>query len=153
MSENHSAHESRTPLERAKEFVQRGELNEALKTLASGADRLAIISAHGELANWLYNSRKDPGAMLTCGKAGVRLGFAATDTQHGVDNSRNREIKMAVQILANNIAANCWPGWGDDGIVLTSDHVKEGLALAETSLAIVQALEPGVPSNWRTGTG
>lgn len=142
MSESHSTHESNAPLDRAKELAQRGELSEALEAAASGADRRAIVKAHEELARWLCNSRKDPDAMLACGKAGVRLGLAGADMRDAGDDALDRDLKRAAQILANNVAANCWPGWGDEGIVLTADHVKEGLALAETSLSICQALGP-----------
>jgi hypothetical protein len=128
-----------TPLERAKEHIERGQLNEAFEALTNRADPVATVRAHGELAAWLYHSRKDPDTMLACGMEGVRLGLVAADKSSELD----RPLKLAVQILAYNVAANCWPGWGDEGIVLTANHVKEGLALAETSLSIVRALDLG----------
>jgi hypothetical protein len=142
MKENGSTNENNTRLERAKELAACGELSAALEALINAADRVATVNAHGELASWLYNSQKSPEAMLVCGKAGVRIGLMEADTGNAGDEELNR-LKSAVQVLANNVAANCWPGWGDEGIVLTIEIVKEGLVLAETSLAIVQQLGPG----------
>jgi tetratricopeptide (TPR) repeat protein len=147
MTENAPSAENGARLDRAKELVARGELSAALEELINAADRVATVNAHGDLAAWLYNSQKNPDAMLVCGHAGVRIGLAEVEL--------NRRLKSAVQVLANNVAANCWPGWGDEGIFLTREQVKEGLALAETSLAILQedapTLEQLANGHWLIG--
>ncbi|HXW70795.1 MAG TPA: hypothetical protein VEK34_05060 [Methylocella sp.] len=144
MTENSTSTEKGARLGRAKELVERGELRAALEELIDTADRVATVNFHGELAAWLYNCQKNPDAMLVCGKAGVHIGLRNVDTGSFADKELDRRLKLAVQVLANNVAANCWPGWGDEGIVLTTQHVKEGLALAETSLTIVQELGPSL---------
>jgi hypothetical protein len=142
MSEERSSDENDTPLGRAQELVRLGELDRAFEMLASGADLLTTLNAHGKLADWLYNARKDPGSMLLCGNAGVRLGLEHAERRIASGDARDRDVESATQILANNIAANCWPGWGDEGVVSTSDHVRDGLALAQTSLSLLQSSNP-----------
>jgi hypothetical protein len=155
MTENAASTENSARLDRAKELVARGELSAALEELINAADRVATVIAHGDLAAWLYNSQKNPDAMLVCGHAGVRIGLAGIDTGSVSNREPNRRLKSALQVLANNVAANCWPGWGDEGIFLTREQVKEGLALAEISLAILledaPTLEQLANGHWLIG--
>jgi hypothetical protein len=52
-------------------------------------------------------------------------------------------LRMAAKTLAFNVAANCWPGWGDDGVVIEAADIEEGLQLAKLSLGLVQELALG----------
>ena len=40
-------------------------------------------------------------------------------------------------------AADSWPGWGDEGIVITQLHIANGLELAQRSLELVEHLKLG----------
>ena len=50
--------------------------------------------------------------------------------------------------MAYNVAANCWPGWGDEGVVIEAAHIDVGLELAMLSLRLVEELGQG-PSSVR----
>ena len=40
-------------------------------------------------------------------------------------------LKTKAKVIAYNAAANGWPGWGDDGIVITQSHIEEAFDLAK----------------------
>jgi len=88
--------------------------------------------------------------MLSCGRAGVELGLAAADRLSAGDLDAAKGLKTAAKRLAYNVAANCWPGWGDEGVEITPEHIEQGLALADQSLKLVQTLELG---DHQLGTG
>jgi hypothetical protein len=52
-------------------------------------------------------------------------------------------VLAALSVLAYNAAANSWPGWGDEGIVIQRRHIDEGIELALCGLRLVKELNLG----------
>jgi len=94
------------------------------------------------LARRLYNSRKDVANMIAVAKAGVA--FCLDRVEHAESAETAKQLKTAAKRIAFNAGANCWPGWGDAGIHITSDDIQSGLSFANLSRDLVRELQLGL---------
>ena len=79
--------------------------------------------------------------MAAIGKAAVRYHLKRSELARDV--AATVKLKTAAKTLAYNVAANCWPGWGDEGVVIEASHIDAGLELAILSLRLVEELALG----------
>jgi hypothetical protein len=98
-------------------------------------DPVAICKAAGAAAKERY-AGKDVAGMLAVAEAG----FARALADAAAHPDRAAELRRAAKALAYNAAANCWPGWGDEGIEIDAESLARGIALAEGSRALVVEL-------------
>jgi hypothetical protein len=111
--------------------------------LASISDPIEAAAAYAGLAAFLYKTRKDVGGMLDCGHAGIECLLAAAERKSRTDSALALQLETKAKSLAYNVAANCWPGWDDEGIELKTEQIQAGLALAEQSRELVAKLQLG----------
>jgi hypothetical protein len=123
-------------VEHAKALVERGDLRAALVHLSAAA-------AYAELAAFLYRTKKDVSGMLDCGRAGVEFLLAAAEQKSRAESAVALQLEEKAKSLAFNVAANCWPGWDDEGIELKTEQIQAGLVLAELSQELVKKLRLG----------
>jgi hypothetical protein len=81
--------------------------------------------------------------MLALGRAGIDYQLRQAERFAADDAARAVRLRTAAKTLAFNVAANCWPGWGDEGVVIADAQIEEGLRLAKLSLGLVQELALG----------
>jgi hypothetical protein len=46
-------------------------------------------------------------------------------------------VRESAKTIAFNVGANTWPGWGDEGVEISCDQRKAGLAAAMLSHRLV----------------
>lgn len=119
---------------------QQHDLSGVVSIAASNPDPKEGAAMFAALVKHLYADRKDVPAMIAAGEAGVKFCLEAADAAGGV---LARDLKTTAKAVAYNTAANCWPGWGDDGIVIGANDLKSGLALAGLSRNLVHDLALG----------
>jgi len=76
--------------------------------------------------------------MAAVGKAAVRYHLRQSELERDV--AAAVKLRTAAKRMAYNVAANCWPGWGDEGVVIEAAHIDVGLELAMLSLRLVEEL-------------
>jgi tetratricopeptide (TPR) repeat protein len=116
-------------------------IDQAVSVITSCGDPLAAGAAFAALGKILYRDRKDVTAMIALGEAGVA--FCLQEAGSAVDAATAATLKKRARGIAYNTAANCWPGWGDDGIRIDKNHLRSGLALAGTCRDLVDELQLG----------
>jgi hypothetical protein len=114
-------------------------IEQAISAIMSSGDPLKAGAALAALGKMLYRDRKDVTAMIAVGEAGVT--FCLQEARSTVNTGTATALKTRARGIAYNTAANCWPGWGDDGIRIDSNHLQPGLALAETCRDLVDELQ------------
>ncbi len=121
--------------------MREGSAAEALLLIALQSDLGASASAISSAVNTLYKSYRDVGSMLVVAHLGVTwcLGQAALRSDPEVATA----LRRRAHAMSFNSAANCWPGWGDEGVVIDDGHVKSARSLAGICLALAQQLELG----------
>jgi hypothetical protein len=113
----------------------------AFSVLEASADAVDVSKNYSDFVKALYRDRKDVTQMLAAARAGVRYCLSAAE--QAVLSERAVTLKTNARIIAFNAAANAWPGWGDEGIVIEKQHIAEATELALRSLQLVQELKLG----------
>lgn len=117
---------------------------DAFAFVAAQEDTSAVLDMVNDLVRHLYNERKDVPAMLALGRAGVQLGLQQAAS--AANSERAAELKGKAKAIAYNLASFTWPGWNDDGIVITGTDIALGLDMAKTNLRLAQELgRPALP--------
>jgi hypothetical protein len=128
-------------LNRALEAFDAGGTGAAVGALSSIGDPIQAGIVFDGLARRLYNSRKDVANMISVAKAGIA--FCLDRAEHAENAETATKLKTAAKRIAFNAGANCWPGWGDDGIYITPDDIQSGLNFAKLSHDLVRELQLG----------
>ncbi|WP_407154076.1 hypothetical protein [Bradyrhizobium sp. STM 3557] len=129
-------------LDRALEAFDRGGTGAAIGALSSIGDPAQAGTMFDGLARRLYNSRKDVANMISVANAGIAFCFDQAKRAENTETAT--KLKTAAKRIAFNAGANCWPGWGDDGIYITPDDIQSGLKFANLSHDLVRELQLGL---------
>jgi hypothetical protein len=125
---------------RALEHAASGDFARAQHCLESESDSEVVGARYAELTKTLYARNKDVHGMIALGRAGIDYQLRQAKRVAADDAALSVGLRKEAKRLAFNVAANCWPGWGDDGVVIEAAHIEEGLRLAKLSLGLVQEL-------------
>jgi hypothetical protein len=122
-------------------LIRNGDLASAIGRVESGGEAEQVSADHALLIKILYGEHSDVANMAAVGKAAVRYHLRRSELERDV--AATLKLKTAAKKLAYNVATNCWPGWGDEGVVIEASHVDAGLELAMLSLRLVEELGLG----------
>jgi hypothetical protein len=131
-----------SPVTLALQHIESRDLASAQHCLESESDSEKVGGYYAQLTKTLYKN-KDILSMLALGRAGIDYQLRQAERVAADDAALSVRLRMAAKTLAFNVAANCWPGWGDDGVVIEAADIEEGLQLAKLSLGLVQELALG----------
>jgi hypothetical protein len=132
-----------SPVTLALKHIKSGDLAGAQHCLEWENDSEKVSGYYAHLTKTLYAGNKDIRSMLALGRAGVDYQLRQAERVAADDAALSVRLRIAAKTLAFNVAANCWPGWGDDGVVIEAADIEEGLQLAKLSLRLVQELAFG----------
>src|SRR5260370_32980694 len=121
--------------------IRNGDLISAIGRVESGGEAEQVSADYVQLIKILYGQPRDVTNMAAVGKAAVRYHLRQSELE--CDVAATVKLKTAAKRLAYNVAANCWPGWGDEGVVIEASHIDAGLELAMLSLRLVEELGLG----------
>ena len=107
------------------QVLDSGGIGAVVATLDSIDDPARAGLAFDELSRRLYRLRKDVTNMIAVAEAGVA--FCLDQAGRAKDADHARTLKTTAKTIAFNAGANCWPGWGDDGIAIAPVHIPSGL--------------------------
>ena len=131
-----------------------GDLSQELTAIireGSAADALVLISLQPDPAvaalaistsvNQLYKSHRDIKSMVVAAYLGISwcLGQASLTSDRAVATTLNKRAHA----MSFNAAANCWPGWGDEGVTIEDGDAEAARSLAGLCLALAEELELG----------
>lgn len=122
-------------------IIREGSAANALVLISLQPDPAAAASAISAAVNILYKSHRDVGCMIVAAHLGIAwcLGQASMTSDREVATS----LKTRAHAMSFNAAANCWPGWGDEGITIEDGHVEAARSLAGLCLVLAKELELG----------
>ena len=120
------------------EAIRRRRVSDAISVIDSHEDAIAVGSAVSSVVKKLYREYGDVTGMIAAGNVG--LDYCRRKSAAESKEDKIRELKQLGRIIAFNTAANCWPGWGDPGIIIEEAHLRDGIKLATESQHLVQEL-------------
>jgi hypothetical protein len=118
-----------------------GGIGAAVALLESVEDPILAARAFDEMSRKLYHARRDVTNMIAVAEAGVA--FCLDRAGRTKDADKAKTLSTTAKTIAFNAGANCWPGWGDDGIEIGPAHILSGLELATVSRGLVRELQLG----------
>lgn len=121
------------------QLLRQGRGSELPSIVAAQPDPAATAAAFNATVKRLYRQHHDVVSMIIAGT----LGLAYCHDQAARMPDKAMELKMLGKAISFNTAANCWPGWGDAGIVITEAAISRGLQLALASRDLVRELALG----------
>jgi hypothetical protein len=134
---------SKQTLSEALGHAERNNLAAMRSVLEADADAAEIAQRYADMAQALYRERKNVTQMLAVAKAGIAYCLSAAERAAAKDPAAAATLKTKAKVIAYNAAANSWPGWGDEGIVIEPLHIEEASGLAARSLELVEDLKLG----------
>jgi hypothetical protein len=120
------------------QMIRSRRVTDAISVIDSHEDPIAVGSALNSTVKKLYREYSDVTDMIVAGNLG--LDYCLRKSAAESDEDKKRELKKIGKIIVFNTAANCWPGWGDPGIVIEGSHLRDGIKLATQSRDLVQEL-------------
>lgn len=143
MAQGNGDEASRQVVSTALRHAESNDLAAARSALESNAEPVDISRRYAELARALYRERKDVTRMLAIARAGVQYCLDAAEWLILKDAVAAEALKNNAKVMAYNAAANSWPGWGDEGVVIEKAHILDATELATRSLQLVEELKLG----------
>jgi hypothetical protein len=115
----------------------------AAQKLESPGDPAEVALRYSDAAQAIYNERKDVSKMLALGGKAVDYSLRKATELAASDPDKSKKLKEIAKVMTFNLAANTWPGWDEPGVLITTEHIKQGLGFAETSKQLVEELRFG----------
>ena len=128
-------------LHRALQACDTDGASSAISIVKSMEDPIDAATAFADLGKALYRDRKDVESMIAVGGAAVK--FCLDHANTATSTTIAEKLKKAAQSISYNTAANCWPGWGDEGIRIEPPYLQSALHLANVSRDLVRELAFG----------
>lgn len=121
--------------------IREGSAGDALVLISLQPDPAAAASAISTAVNMLYKSHRDVKSMIVAAHLGISwcLGRASIIS----DRTVAATLMKRAHSMSFNAAANCWPGWADEGVTIEDGYVEAAGSLAGLCLALAQDLELG----------
>jgi hypothetical protein len=120
-------------------LVEAGDTFEAVERICARAGAEQAMNDFMQLAKVLFWQRRNLQSSAAVARAGIQFGLCFSG-----DADQRVLLRGKAKALAFNLAANTWPGWGDEGIVITSSDLAVGLDAARLNLRL--AVELGKPA-------
>ncbi len=127
-------------IEQAVSLVLGGDLFAAQNVIEEAESAQIVVDRYSGVIKLLYRDHKDVAGMLTLGALGVAFCLREARS-HENSSDESRSLLDAAKRMSFNIAANCWPGWNDEGVEISDDHIRTGLGFARLSRRLVEELE------------
>jgi len=122
-------------------MLHEGAAADALVLIALQPDPAVAASAISAAVNTLYKSHRDVSNMIVAAHLGVAWCLGQASLQP--DPEVAATLKKRAHAMSFNAAANCWPGWGDDGVTIEDGEVEAARSLAGTCIALAHDLDLG----------
>lgn len=103
---------------------------------------LEVASRYISACTTLYTQKKDVQAMQAVGRAGAQYCLTKAIAHEAANETElASKLRQNAKVILFNVAANTWPGWDDEGIVITPADLVLGLDAALASLRLVKQLD------------
>ncbi|REJ94203.1 MAG: hypothetical protein DWQ34_08970 [Planctomycetota bacterium] len=114
-----------------------------------------VMSLYFKTAQWLHYTNKDVAGMIAISRAGIHYGLAQAERLQESDPETAEKLRGTAKAMSFNLGANTWPGWDDEGIVVTDSDAHIGLDAAKLNLRLAIELKrdplPLCNAHWLLG--
>lgn len=127
--------------QQAQALLDKGDSYQLVEFLTKDDDPIAATQKFSDLVGILYMQQKNVPQMVMCGRAGIQFALDRA-VKLKTDNPQTAvNLRGLAKTISYNVSVNCWPGWGDEGIVITASDLAAGLDLARLNLRLAGELQ------------
>ena len=114
-----------------------------------------VMTLFLKTTQWLHYNRKNVPGMIAISQAGIHYGLTEAERVKDANGETADKLRGTAKAISFNLAANTWPGWDDEGIVLTQSDYRVGLDAARLNLRLAIELKrdplPVCNAHWLLG--
>lgn len=125
------------------DLVARDGIFTACSAIESNPDEMTVARVYSTVAQAAYVKCKNVPMMAALATAGIHFCLRTADARTADSEAMAPKLKETAKVIAYNMAANTWPGWGDEGIVINPTDLAAALEAATVSLRLVEELDLG----------
>ena len=122
-------------------MFREGGMGDAVVLIAAQSDPASTASAISAAINALYRLHHDISNMIAAAHLGVAWCLGQASLQ--LDPELAATLRRSARTMSFNAAANCWPGWDDEGVTIDQLQVEAALSLAGLCRELALDLELG----------
>lgn len=106
--------------------------------LQSQGEAAVVADLYSRLLRKIYREKKNVPLMVMLGRSGIDYTLAQS---RAAEPASALQLKGIAKEIAYNLGANTWPGWNDEGIVITKSDLAAGLDAARLNLSLAVELK------------
>lgn len=110
--------------------------NSAREWINSQGTSEEVCELYDKAVRDLYWLEKSASGLVIIGRAGVDFCLQEAEKYHSTNPNLAEKFKAQAKTIAYNVAANSWPGWGDEGVTIASKDIEAGLQAAQLNLKL-----------------
>ena len=95
-----------------------------------------VCDIYNQAVRDLYWLEKGAKSLVIIGQSGISYCLAEADKNEPLNQERALALRAQAKTIAYNLAANTWPGWGDEGVTIATADIKAGLQAAHLNLKL-----------------
>ncbi len=99
-----------------------------------------VCEIYDQAVRDLYWLEKGAKSLVLVGQSGINFCLSQAQKIEDTDEALAKDLKSQAKTIAYNVAANSWPGWGDDGVTISTQDIEAGLAAAKLNLSLAFVL-------------
>lgn len=113
-------------------------------TLSNRPDPVDTMALVRSLVRHCYWTRKDLPRVVMVARCGIQLGLdRAAALERADDASTAHAVRSEVKALCYDLASFTWPGWEEDGVLITINDTTIGLDAARANVRLADELDKG----------
>jgi len=138
-----------------RDLIESQDIYAAIEYIQESGDFKVITARYHNLIFDLYWQEKALFAMVPVAQAGIQYALTKAREFDSEDSVLAGKMRSFVKMWSFNLASFTWPGWQEEGIVITEADRKAGLQAAQLNVRICKELgegpEPVASAYWILG--
>ncbi len=128
-------------LERVYRELDAGDSFEVFERIESHRPPQDAARIYHTLVKQIYSQKRDVPRMILIGRAGIQFCLSEAKKNREADPLLASELLGLAKSMAYDVSANAWPGWQDEGVVITRTDLALGLDCARLNLRLAKELK------------
>jgi hypothetical protein len=129
--------------EEVKRLLTAGDTFEAIEYVNGQGVPETVAERYSHLVKDFYWKDKALPNIVTFARAGIQYCLTKAQEMQEDDAQKALQLRVYARVISYNLASFAWPGWDEEGIVITERDLVEGLDAARLNVRLTTELREG----------